>query len=381
MKRFVIPLVAVLGLGGLGTAAYRAQRGGGTEHIALAAQGDQKKADAGKTASPATPAAGGPIAVEVAKVVSASVADDLAAVGSLRSNESVMLRPEVAGRIARIGFADGQPVKKGQLLVQLDASVNEAEVQQARAELDLARNNLKRTEDLAQKNFVSPRARDEAQSNVAVLEAKLKLAEARLAKMRIVAPFDAIAGIRNVSVGDYVKDGADLVNVEDVKSLKLDFRLPERFQPRVARGQRVEVTLDARPGKTYAATVDAIDPLIDANGRSVAIRARLPNPDSELRPGMFARVRVIVGENAAALVVPEEAIVPQGGELYVYRVVDGKAMRTRIKPGVRREGKVQVLEGVKAGDEVVTAGHIKLQRDAMPVRVIEAAKPAAGGKA
>lgn len=379
MKRFVIPLVAVLGLGGLGMVAYRVQRGGAAEHVALAAQGDQKKGDAPKGA--AAPGAGSPIAVEVAKVVAAAVADDLSAVGSLRSNESVMLRPEVAGRIARIGFADGQPVKKGQLLVQLDASVNEAEVQQARAELDLARNNLKRTEELAEKNFVSPRARDEAQSNVAVLEAKLKLAEARLAKTRIVAPFDAIAGIRNVSVGDYVKDGADLVNVEDVRSLKLDFRLPERFQPRVAKGQRVEVTLDARPGKTYAATIDAIDPLIDANGRSVAIRARLANPQSELRPGMFARVRVILGENAAALIVPEEAVVPQGGELYVYRVVDGKAMRTRIKPGVRRDGKVQVLEGVKAGDEVVTAGHIKLQRDAMPVRVIEAAKPAAGGKA
>jgi membrane fusion protein (multidrug efflux system) len=374
MKRFVIPLVAALAVGGLGFAAYRAHRTPSMEVAAVAplpAKSASGKGEASKGG------AGAPVAVEVVRVAEVNLADDLSAVGTLGSNESVILRPEVSGRIAQIAFREGQPVRKGQLLIQLDASVNQAEVQQARAELDLARNNLKRTEELAEKNFVSPRARDESQSNVQVLEAKLKLAEARLSKMRILAPFDGIAGIRHVSVGDYVKDGADLVNVEDVRSLKLDFRLPERFQPRVAKGQRVEVTTDAQPDKPYAALIDAIDPLVDANGRSVAIRARMENPGDRLRPGMFARVRVIVGERKAALLVPEEAIVPQGGELYVYRVVDGKAVRTLVRTGLRREAKVQVIEGLRAGEQVVVSGQMKLQRDGMPVRILEAAKPAA----
>src|SRR5262249_303052 len=140
--------------------------------------------------------------------------DDVSAVGSVRSNESVVLRPEVAGRIANINFSDGQPVRRGQLMVALDSSVNQAEVEQSRAELELARANLSRTEDLARQNFVSVRARDEAASNVRILEAKLKLAETRLEKTRMLAPFDGVAGIRNISVGDYVKDGADLVNIE-----------------------------------------------------------------------------------------------------------------------------------------------------------------------
>ena len=297
-----------------------------------------------------------------------TVQEDLQAVGSLQSNESVILRPEVPGRISAIGFKDGQVVRKGQLLIALDNALNEAEVAQMKAEYDLALSNLKRSEDLASRKFISSSAQDTAASNAQVAEAKLKLAQARLSKMRIVAPFDGVVGIRGVSLGDYVKDGADLVNVEDVRILKVDFRLPERNLTQISVGQGIEVVADALPGERFAGRVDAINPRVDANGRSLEIRAKLENTAGKLRPGMFVRVRVIVGERANALLVPEEAIVPQGGEFYVYKVVDGQARRVPVRIGVRRDARVEIVEGLVAGDQVVTAG-MRLSRDGQPVRI------------
>jgi membrane fusion protein (multidrug efflux system) len=303
-------------------------------------------------------------------------------VGTLRANESVVLRPEIAGRIARIAFQEGVPVAKGALLVALDDSTQAADLQQARANLNLARTNLQRTVDLFQKKFVSEQAKDEAAAKLKVEEAVTAQAEARLAKTRILAPFSGLIGIRNVSVGDYVKEGQDLVNLEDVSSLKADFRLPERYFARLKPGQTVEVTTDARPGEVFKATVDAIDPLLDAAGRAVLVRARLPNRDLRLRAGMFARVRLIVGDRQDALVIPEEALVPAGSDQYVFRVVDGKAERVKIQIGARRSARVEVIEGLKAGDLVVTAGQLKI-RDGAPVKIVDpgAGQPPAAGMA
>jgi len=316
---------------------------------------------------------GGPTPVEVVVVEPTRVKEDLQAVGSLRSNESVVLRPEVSGRIATIGFRDGQVVKKGQLLIGLDSTLNEAEVAQYRAEYDLALSNLKRSEDLARQKFISSSAQETAASNAQVAEARLKLAQARLSKMKIVSPFDGIVGIRGVSLGDYVKDGTDLVNVEDVRILKVDFRLPERSLSRIRTGQDVEVIADALPSERWQGEIEAINPRVDANGRSLELRGRLDNASGKLRPGMFVRVRVIVGERDG-LLVPEEAIVPQGEAFFVYKVVDGAAKRVPVKIGVRRDAKVEIVEGISAGDQVVTAG-MRLSRDGQPVRVLS---PSAG---
>jgi membrane fusion protein (multidrug efflux system) len=259
-------------------------------------------------------------------------------------------------------------VKKGQLLIGLDATLNQAEVAQYQAEYDLALSNLKRSEDLARQKFISSSAQETAASNAQVAEARLKLAQARLSKMRIVAPFDGIVGIRGVSLGDYVKDGTDLVNVEDVRNLKVDFRLPERALSQIKAGQGVEVVADALPNERWQGQIEAINPRIDANGRSLELRARLDNASGKLRPGMFVRVRVIVGERNG-LLVPEEAIVPQGEEFYVYKVVEGAAKRVPVKIGVRRDAKVEIVAGISPGDNVVTAG-MRLSRDGQPVRVL-----------
>ena len=312
--------------------------------------------------------------VDAVKVAKAALPQTLTTVGSLRSDESVVLRPEIAGRISSIQFKEGQHVQKGMLLVRLDAAVNQAEVQQARANQTLAKSKFDRAVDLAKQNFISSQAKDEAENNLKVAEAALALAEAHLAKTDIRAPFAGVIGLRSVSVGDYVKEGADMVNLESVNPLKVDFRVPEVFFRQVQAGQTMSVALDAFPGKTFAGKVTAVNPLIDAAGRSVVIRALVDNNDSQLRPGMFARVRLITRDVQDAMVVPERAIVPEGDEQYVYRVIDNKAVRTRVETGQRRDARVEIVKGLTPDDIVVIAGQIKL-RDGSPVAV-SAAEPA-----
>ncbi|HYR00898.1 MAG TPA: efflux RND transporter periplasmic adaptor subunit [Casimicrobiaceae bacterium] len=329
----------------------------------------QQRAPAATAAAPAAPAAGpAAVTVEAVKVVTASMPQTITAVGSLRSDESITVRPEVAGRISAILFNEGQRVAKGATLVKLDPSINVADVEQARANLKLAKSKFDRAVDLAKSNFISGQAKDEAENNLRVAEAALQLAEAKLAKTEIRAPFSGVIGLRVVSVGDYVKEGADVVNLEAIDPLKVDFRVPEIYLKQVQVGQPLDVSLDALPGKTYEGKVYAINPLVDATGRSIVIRAQVKNADTSLRPGMFARVRLITREAQDALVIPEQAIVPQGEEQYVFRIVDGKALRTKVAVGQRRDGKVEILGGLSGGDTVVSAGQLKL-RDGVPVAV------------
>ena len=325
--------------------------------------------------------------VEATKVRQMTMRDDAEAVGSLRSRRSVVLRPEISGRITQLNFSDGQRVRKGQLLVQLDDQLPRAQVQQSRAELSIARANHKRNQELVAQGFISQRSVDESAANLEVAEAKLALAEATAQRLRILAPFDGVAGIRGVNVGDYLKDGADIVNVEDLDAVYVDFRLPERLQNKVKTGQTARVAFDALPGVQYSAVVLAINPQIDADGRSLAVRGCIDNRRLQLRPGMFARVTAVFGERSDANVVPEEAIVPDGAAPYVLRVVAGPeegsqvAKRTPVRLGARTPGFVEVVEGLAPGDVVVTAGQQRLQRDGMAVRVVELGQPSAGRSA
>jgi membrane fusion protein (multidrug efflux system) len=323
---------------------------------------------------------GQPPVVEVGKVEAINISDDAQAVGSLRSNQGVMLRPEVSGRISRLEFKDGQRVRRGQLLVQLDDTLQVAQVRQAQAQASIARTNLQRNRELVAQNFVSASVVDQNVAALQVAEAQVALTQAQLARMRILAPFDGVAGIRSVNVGDYVKDGADIVNIEDISSVWVDFRLAERYVSRLKPGQLVEAQLDAFPGRIFKGRVDAVDSLLDANGRSLLVRARLPNANGELRSGMFARARVIFEVREMAMVVPEEALVPQGGKQYLIKVVNGPkgqvSQRLEARIGVRLPGKVEILDGVAAGDLVVTAGQSRLMRgEGMPVKVVDIDQP------
>jgi membrane fusion protein (multidrug efflux system) len=314
-----------------------------------------------------------------------TLVDETQAVGSLRSRQGVMLRPEVAGRVKQIFFNDGQRVRKGQLMVQFEDQLQQAQVAQARAELSIAEANHKRNQELVAQNFISQRSLDESAAALEVSRAKLSLAQATLQRLQVLAPFDGITGLKQINVGDYLKDGADMVNVEDIDAVLLDFRLPERFQAKVRAGQKAQLTVDALPGRPFSAIVQAVDPLIEANGRSVGVRGCIDNRQQQLRPGMFARVNAVFGSRDNALVIPEEAIIPQGGRTFVVKVVQGDkpdvrvSERVAVKVGLRQPGKVEILEGLAAGDTVVTAGHQRLQKDGTAVRVVDLLQ-AAGGK-
>jgi len=321
----------------------------------------------------------GPVGVEVVSAKSGKVQDLVAAVGTLRANQSVVIRPEIAGRIAKLSFSDGERIPAGRVLVQLDTSVPAAELEQVRAERALAVAKYERAVELAQKNFVSAQARDEAGANLQVVDARLSLARARLEKSSILAPFGGIVGLRNVALGDFVKDGAELVTLEDTSSMKVDLRLPERVIGRLRRGQVLEVSVEALPGRTFKASIDALDATVDANGRSILVRGRIPNTDEILRTGMFARAQVVLSERNDAVLVPEESIVPQGPDLFVWRVLDGKASKVKVRAGVRRDSQVEIVEGVASGESIVIAGQLKLNRDGQEIRIIDPSKRPGGG--
>lgn len=317
------------------------------------------------------------IPVEAAKVSAGALSERITAVGSLASNESVIVRPEIAGRVVEIGFEEGQPVKQGDLLIRLDDSLYRAELAENEARLELAKRNFERTEELFSGKIATARSRDEARSNLDVGTAAVELAKVRLEKTRVLAPFDGIAGLRKVSVGDYIAVGQDLFNLEEIDPVKADFRIAERFLPAIRTGQAIEINVDAYPDRKFEGEVYAIDPRIDAAGRSIVIRARVDNSERLLRPGLFARVTLILELKQNALTVPEQAIVPRGNDQFVFRVVDGKAQHTKVKIGTRRDGRVEIVEGLGAGDIVVTAGHQKI-RDGAAVRVINDTASARG---
>ncbi|NDP42505.1 MAG: efflux RND transporter periplasmic adaptor subunit [Aromatoleum sp.] len=369
MNKAVVGAIIALGLaltaaGGYWLGQKRASAPVDSSASGVAA-GVQGKGIGGAAVTQNAPAS---VAVEAVKAVMKPLPKSITAVGSLRSDESITVRPEVAGRISAILFQEGQRVVKGSTLIKLDPAINAAEVQQARANLTLAKSKFDRAVDLAKSNFISGQAKDEAENNLRVAEAAVALAQARLAKTEIQAPFSGIIGLRVVSVGDYVKEGADVVNLESIDPLKVDFRIPETFLRQVQVGQSLQVALDALPGKSFEGKVFAVNPLVDAGGRAIVIRAVVRNPDTSLRPGMFARVRLITGDQKDALVVPEQAIVPQGDEQFVFRVVDGTAARVKVEVGQRRDGKVEIVKGLAPDDMVVIAGQLKI-RDGTAVAV------------
>ncbi len=379
-KKIIYPVLAAIGIAGASGAAwwYQNKPNQGLPGFGAQVQAPQTGASAANSAGPAKPPS-----VDVAKVEVTKMIDDTLAVGSLRSRQGVMIRPELSGRVSQLNFKDGDRVKKGQLLVQLDDQLPMAQVQQSQAELSIAKSNHNRNKDLLAQNFISQRSVEESAANLEVAVAKLALSQATAARLKIFAPFDGMTGIRNVNVGDYLKDGADIVNIEDIDAVFVDFRLPERFQSKVKRGQTAGVTLDSLPGAKFVALIQAVDPLIDANGRSVGVRACIDNRQLQLRPGMFARVTAVFGERNNAKVIPEEALVPQGGKAFVIRLKPGTtpgtlvSQRVEVKVGIRRPGRVEITEGLEASDTVVIAGQQRILREGTEVKVMEPARPAA----
>jgi membrane fusion protein, multidrug efflux system len=391
-------VVAVIGVALLSAGAWWWQNRSDAPSPAAGTPGAGVSAPGGAGAPGARPggAPGGPpgrlggpgavAAVEAASVEAMTLTDDALAVGSLRSRQGVVLRPEVSGRVARLGFTDGQRVRRGQLMLQLDDQLQQAQLQQADAQAHIARTNLQRSRELLAQNFVSQSAVDQNEAALAVAESQVALAQAQLARLRVLAPFDGVVGIRSVDVGEFIRDGAAIVGLEDLSALTVDFRLPERYIGRTRTGQAVEVTLDAVPGRTFSGRIEALDSQVDADGRALLVRSRIDDGAGLLKPGMFARGRVVFAVRENATVVPEEALVPLGQDQLLFKVVDGPdgskvAQRLVARIGARLPGRVEILEGLAPGDVVVTAGHARLMRgDRVPVRIVSIGQPAGGAR-
>jgi membrane fusion protein (multidrug efflux system) len=320
------------------------------------------------SAAPGAPAVL-PALVEVVPVAIEAMSERVHAVGTLEANESIMVRPEIAGVVTRVLFTEGQAVEKGMVLIELDDSELQAHVAEAKAQLKIARLTYDRMMQLTghQNPFISQQQIDQAISSLGSAEANDSLYQTRLAKTRIRAPFPGFVGIRRISPGDYVQPGQDLINLEDLRTLKIDFKIPETFLNRVRAGQQVRITTDADPGAVFLGEIYVVDPRVDSGSRAVRVRARIPNHGEQLRPGLFAAVDLVLHQRDRALVIPEEAVIPQREKTFVYRVLDHTARWTEVTLGVRERGLVEVVSGIDAGEGIVRVGHHKL-KDGMTVR-------------
>ena len=322
-------------------------------------------------AAPAKPM-GLPVKAEPVKI--ATVQSDVSAVGSLIAADSVVIRPEIAGRVIGLRFQEGQLVQKGTPLVNLDPSEYRAQLAATTADAKTETQRYERAKELLEKNFISKEALDVAKGNMDRAVAKQQQDEALLSKTTISAPFTGVLGLRQISPGAYVKAGDDIVRLENLSFVKLDFRVPEMYLSQIKPGQEVTILVDAYPADSFKGKIYALEPAVDEKTRTVVVRAQIPNLQAKLRPGMFARVNVLLSTRPNAILIPEQAIWPQGRDTFVYRVVDGKAALTKVELGIRRPGEVEVLKGLAANDVVVTDGQIKL-KDGAPVMVLPAPPP------
>jgi membrane fusion protein (multidrug efflux system) len=295
------------------------------------------------------------VPVRTLEVRPTRLAEIVAATGSLRAEEGVELQTDIAGRIARIDFEEGMPVKSGQLLVKIHDADLQASLERAVARRRLAATRASRIEALFKYGGTNQQEYDAALSEVEVQEAEIRLIEAQIAKTEIRAPFDGIVGLRAVSLGAYVAPATRIATLQKIENIKVDFSIPERYAQRVQTGATLTFTIAGEPG-TFTGSVYAIEPRIDPTTRTLVLRALADNSHARLRPGAFAQIELQLGEMDDALVVPAESVVPGLTNKTVYVVHDGKAALREVRTGTRTESGVQILEGLVPGDRVIVSG-------------------------
>ncbi|PWE42390.1 efflux RND transporter periplasmic adaptor subunit [Pseudomonas prosekii] len=322
-----------------------------------------------------------PISVAVATVAEQPWQMRLPTVGTLKALQGVNLSLEIAGTVKDLMFESGQKVKAGQPLLQLDSAVESALLETAQADLGLAQLDFGRGSQLVDSRAISKGEFDRLSAQLQKNKATVNQLKASLAKKRIVAPFSGTIGIRQVDVGDYLASGTMIATLQDLSSLYVDFFLPEQSVPKIALGQPVQVVVSAYPSENFAGTISAINPKVENSTRNILVRATLANPDGKLLPGMFASLQVMLPDPQPHIVVPESAITYTlyGNSLYVVgqkKAEDGSvekddqgqpiliAERRFIETGERRDGWVMINKGVQTGEQVVTAGQLKLDNGA-----------------
>lgn len=320
-----------------------------------------------------------PPTVSVRQVEQVRWATSLKAVASLQGADSIMVRSELAGVVNRIAFSSGAQVRQGDLLVELDTSVERAQLSGLEAAADLAAISLRRAQELRVKTTISQAELDAAEASARQANAAAEQVRAVIAKKHIVAPFSGRVGIRKINVGEFLDAGASIVMLENASSVYADFSLPQGEAPRLAAGLPVRLQVDAFGGREFVGSIEAVNPKVSDSTRNVGVRAIFVNADSALRGGMFGNVALMLGKEESLLAVPTAAIVYSTFGNYVYVLkndakVGATVQQQFVTLGEKRGDLVVVLKGLELGQQVVTSGQIKLN-NGVPVQVNNAVQP------
>ncbi|MEY4377888.1 MAG: hypothetical protein RJB26_2438 [Pseudomonadota bacterium] len=350
-RRWWLPAALLLALGGCG-----------------GAPGDQAGGAPGGKAGGGSK---GPVPVVTVTVASRETSDSVEALGTARAAEAVDLTPKAANLVTNIRFREGARVARGAILVELDSAQVRAELAAAEAALTESRSQYHRSRELATARVLSASQLEQIEATLKANEARVAAARARLEDTIIRAPFAGRTGLRRVSLGALVTPGTVITTLDDTSTLRLDFTLPEALLGAVHAGLAVEAGSIAWPGRVFRAKVESVDSRVDPVTRSFTVRARLSNADDALKPGMLLSLH-LSGPSAAALVIPEQALVPEQGELYVFVVKGGKVEKRRVTLRSRLPGEVVLASGLTAGEKIVTEGTLRL-RPGAPIREMQAA--------
>ena len=347
--------------------------------LLLAAPAACKKANSGAGGGPG--GGGFAMPVEVAAAIRDTVVDAIAATGQIEAIQSIELRPEVSGRITDILVREGQEVGAGTPLFKVDDAELKAQVAQADAERQLARQALERTKQLIAQNASSTSDLEQAEAKSRGADANHDVLKTRLDRTVVRAPFAGVIGRRLVSIGTYVSSQTPLITLQSVNPQHASFDVPERYADRLRRGQLVSFQVAALPGKNFSGEVVFVDPVVSLPGRTILIKARVPNNEHQLQAGMFIEARLATAIRPNAVVVPEDALLPMQGATFVWVVKDGKANQRQVTVGVRTAGWAEVQSGVEAGDQVVVGGLERLFPNApVMARVVERHRGAPTGQ-
>lgn len=359
--RLVVPVGAVLALGGCSLLGDNGT--GGTAPSAGAERSGRPGAGGGPGRAGREPA------VVVGEVQTMTVVDRIEAVGTAFANEQADLNSTVTERIARVNFADGAFVPKGAIIAELVRSEQGAQLAQFQARLREAEAQLERLQALQTQGFATRAQIDAAQAAVDVARGQVAAAGSQIGDRVIRAPFAGWLSLRRISPGTVVSAGTRIATIVDYSRIKLDFPVPETFLSTIRPGNPIVAEAAAFPGETFAGTINTIDPLVDPVTRAATVRAIIPNKDLRLRPGMLMTVEVEAAPRTAT-VVPDLALVGQGERSFVYLLAeDNSVRRTEVRTGVRRDGRVEIREGLTPGQRIVVEGTVKV-RDGMVVRPV-----------
>jgi membrane fusion protein (multidrug efflux system) len=305
-----------------------------------------------------------PVDVDTARVQ--PMVDAVRATGGIEAVEAVELRPDEEGRITALLFREGQLVSQGTPLIRIDDAMLRAQADRAEADRDLARQQLERVRRLHADNASSPADLERAEATARSAEAALALLQLQIERTTVRAPFSGVVGQRLVSTGDYVTSATPLLTLQTVHPQRAVIEVPERYANQLQQGQRVEFTVAAQPQRVFTAEVEFIDPVVQNDNRTILVKARAPNQDRMLKPGMFIEARLATETRENAVVIPEDALQPLRTANVVWAIVDGKASRRVVELGARAQGVVEIVSGVKAGEQVVVGG-LERMADGMPV--------------